>query len=436
MFHQLGTKLMKLKVLTICSATAAIALISMAQAVTIDTVLVGNPGNAAKELPQYNYWGTHFGAVDYVYNIGTYEVTNTQYTEFLNAVAKTDPYGLYNAQPNSFNPGAMGNLIYGGITRTITPWGHYSYSVIPGKTNRPANSVGWAQAARFANWLHNGQPSGEQNSSTTEDGAYELNGATSMDALAAVSRESDWKWAIPSDNEWFKAAYHKNDGVTGNYFYYPTSSDTKPTAELPPGGTNSTNHLPASIMLDQLTDVGSYTLSASPYGTFDQSGNVWEWNESVHVGTHRGIRGGSFSTGTDSSFAFVGNCHYYAIDIDYGQCTWANNQELGFRVVSRVEMISNPLLGDANNDNQVTGADLVTAQQNFGNVDLDMPIDGLFLGDANDDGQVTGADLIAVQQKFGNTLGSASALIPEPASACLLTLASLGALARRSGFLA
>ena len=53
-------------------------------------------------------------------------------------------------------------------------------------------------------------------------------------------------------------------------------------------------------------------------------------------------------------------------------------------------MISNPLLGDANNDNQVTGADLVTAQQNFGNVDPDMPIDGLFLGDANDDGQVTG----------------------------------------------
>ena len=141
----------------------------------------------------------------------------------------------------------------------------------------------------------------------------------------------------------------------------------------------------------------AYTLSASPYGTFDQSGNVWEWNESVHVGTHRGIRGGSAYG--EGSFAFVGHCHYYTIDIDYGQCTWANNQELGFRVVSRVEMIPNPLLGDANNDNQVTGSDLVTAQQNFGNVDPDMPIDGLFLGDANDDSQVTGADLIAVQHR-------------------------------------
>ena len=154
-----------------------------------------------------------------------------------------------------------------------------------------------------------------------------------MAALAAVNRKSDWKWAISSDDEWFKAAYHKNDGATGNYFYHPTGSDTPPTAEVPPEGTNSTNHWPAfSESQDYLTDVGAYTLSSSPYGTFDQGGNVWEWNESVHVGTHRGIWGTSFNL----SFAFVGYCHYYAIDIDYGQCTWANNQELGFRVVSRV----------------------------------------------------------------------------------------------------
>jgi formylglycine-generating enzyme required for sulfatase activity len=26
-------------------------------------------------------------------------------------------------------------------------------------------------------------------------------------------------------------------------------------------------------------DVGAYALSDSPYGTFDQGGNAWEWNE-------------------------------------------------------------------------------------------------------------------------------------------------------------
>ena len=96
-----------------------------------------------------------------------------------------------------------------------------------------------------------------------------------------------------------------------------------------------------------------------------------------------------------------------------------------------LEVISNLLLGDANNDNQVTGADLVIVQQNFGNVDPNMPTDGLFIGDANDDGKVTGADLIIVQQNFGNTLAPVGAEVPEPTSACLLTLVSLGAMARR-----
>ena len=89
---------------------------------------------------------------------------------------------------------------------------------------------------------------------------------------------------------------------------------------------------------------------------------------------------------------------------------------------------SQPLLGDANNDEQVTGADLISVQQNFGNDYTNGACDGMGLGDANDDCLVTGGDLISVQQNFGKTAGTAS--VPEPMTAVLL-LAMVTALRRQ-----
>ncbi len=115
----------------------------------------------------------------------------------------------------------------------------------------------------------------------------------------------------------------------------------------------------------------------------------------------------------------------------YSQWDLGEGDIAGAVAIYGLNIISGLLPGDANNDNQVTGSDLVVVQQNFGNVDPNDPINGLFLGDANDDGQVTGADLIVVQQNFGNTLGQVNAAVPEPASIGLLALVSVGVLARR-----
>ena len=120
---------------------AGISLFSQANGnITIDWVTVGDAGNAADT--------TGYGAVGYNYKIAKNETTIAQYTVFLNAVAKSDPYGLYNTLMGT-------NLNIAGISRSGTS-GNYSYSVIGSSGNRPIIYVSWFDAARFTNWMHNG----------------------------------------------------------------------------------------------------------------------------------------------------------------------------------------------------------------------------------------------------------------------------------------
>jgi sulfatase modifying factor 1 len=261
-------------------------------AITIATVPIGKPGNAHDPASSGLY-----GGVAYNYSIGKFDVTIGQYTAFLNAVAVTDPYGLY----DTFMAAEM-NIA--GIARSGAS-NSYSYSVI-GSPNKPVTYVSWGDAARFANWLHNGQPTGAEDPSTTEMGAYTLNGALSDFALNAVTRNAGAKWFIPSESEWYKAAYY--DPVAGHYWTYPTGTNTTPTS-APPGNTpNAANYYDGTTGYavtgsttynsnqNYLTDVGAYTASASPYGTFDQGGNVFQWNEALVSGAIRGTRGGSWGS--------------------------------------------------------------------------------------------------------------------------------------------
>ncbi|MCY2929768.1 MAG: SUMF1/EgtB/PvdO family nonheme iron enzyme [Planctomycetota bacterium] len=305
----------------------------MAQAITISTIPVGDPGNAADtRYPDTRDGISGFGAVAYTYNIGAYEVTAGQYTAFLNFVATTDTYALYNPE--------MANTEYGsGITRSGAS-GSYTYTVNSHFANRPVNYVCWGDAARFANWLHNGQPTGAQNEATTEDGAYYLNGATSDAELLAVTRQASWKWAITSEDEWYKAAYYKGGGTNAEYCDYPTGSNTPPGNDMADPSGNNANYNPGTgpYPIDSgkyTTLVGEFQNSASPYGTFDQGGNVWEWNEALVYETYRGLRGGSFTSDANGGL-LASNRHV-------GD-TWGEDSTLGFRVSQVPEPASTALL--------------------------------------------------------------------------------------------
>jgi formylglycine-generating enzyme required for sulfatase activity len=264
------------------------------------------------------------GSVSYTYNIGKYEVTTGQYTAFLNAVAATDMYGLYSTY--------MDTSVYSygcNIKRTGNS-GSYSYSVASDWANRPVNFVSFWDSCRFANWLHNGQPTGLQTAATTERGAYTLDGYTGQDGRT-IGRNAGAKWAVTSEDEWYKAAYYKSGGTNAGYWLYPTKSDTAPSNLGSDGYTDPGNHASYAYTIGSpyyRTNVGEFENSASPYGTFDQGGNVWEWNEAIPYISgsyaYRGLRGGSFSG--DGSTLRSSTRDFSSPDPHYEDCS------VGFRV--------------------------------------------------------------------------------------------------------
>jgi formylglycine-generating enzyme required for sulfatase activity len=249
--------------------------------------------------------------VDYSYQIGKYDVTIGQYTAFLNAADPTgmNPNGIYNSSMRtdrniagiSYDDGASNGSKYS----VIGPFGAIQ---IPQATaaNRPITYVSWFDAARFANWMANGQGSG-----STENGAYDLATAPAGTApaknLINPNTGAAPTFFIPTNDEWYKAAYYSpTKGGTGGYYTYATQSDVAP-GNIVGSGTNQANwntgngfSVTQSSSYDEftqnyLTDVGAFSGSPSFYGTFDQSGSVFQWNDlDGSPDSFRGLRGGSW----------------------------------------------------------------------------------------------------------------------------------------------
>jgi formylglycine-generating enzyme required for sulfatase activity len=390
-----------------------------AAAIAIDTVPIGNAGNAGElqpNQPTLGHAGGIFGRVTTDYRIATTEVTNAQYVAFLNAVAASDPNSLYDPLMNSYS---RGGIVRSGVS------GSYSYAVKadvsdggPGNTNytygdKPVNFVSWFDAARFANWMQNGQPTGAQSSTTTENGAYTLNQANPV----AVARNSGATWFLPTENQWYKAAYY--DGSAGVYYDYPTRANIAPDNNIPLNDSgNSANYFVGGFTQQEsypLTTAGAYVASKSPYGTTDQGGNVWEWTEAFGINANntqntslRIIRGGAFDS--DSSTLNAAN--------GQGMSSGLENEETGFRLATIATPVG--VLGDYNNNGVVDAADYILYRKYLGQ-SVTLPNDYT-------PGTVTTGDYTVWQNHFGQTSsgsGSGSLLqnsVPEAGSLSLLGL--------------
>ena len=213
--------------------------------IEIDFVTIGNTHNPPDTQEMID--GTDgYGSVDYVYSIGKYEVTNAQWNIFTAAAGV--PTGIPNTAYNE-------NALYTGDAQ-------------------PANRIGWYEAAQFTNYLTSGK---------RRFGVYEFDSSGNFEGVDRAGAEANYGtiYFLPTEDEWYKAAYYKPDG--SGYSLYANGTNIPPIAseETFYDGTG------------EPWDVGSGIEEQN--GTFDMMGNVFEWNETQIAHTYRrGLRGGAF----------------------------------------------------------------------------------------------------------------------------------------------
>jgi sulfatase modifying factor 1 len=229
-------------------AAGSVASADIIRGINMEFVTIGNAGNAGDTRTGTDPWGYPLanpygcGAVSYSYRIGKYEVTATQWQTINTAAGIGDP-------------------------------GYWS-------GNQPVAEISWYDAAKFCNYLTSGNK---------YSGAYKFDISGNFQSIDRVSSTSTYgtTYVIPTENEWYKAAYYTGSG----YSFYANGLNTIPAAD---NGWNSSGGSYSTPW-----NVGNGGI-AEQNGTFDMMGNIWEWNEALidmmSNGYYRGIRGGSYGS--------------------------------------------------------------------------------------------------------------------------------------------
>ncbi len=277
-------------------------------ATEIEVVRVSQPNNPADLSSHANRQGR--GSVPYPFEISKSEITNRQLLDFLNATVNARAE-ILSHWANQDSPPA--ETLYPEQPEAATIYGWDSYGpIVPdpagdsyilrdtlpaGAVERPANFVNYPLAIMYCNWLHNGAPA---NCSSKEllNGSYDIQNGFSAGSL---KRSSDATWVLPTENEWYKAAFY--DSKKDLFWSFATGSDDAP-APFGPGRTEGNcNYSQDYSLEDSLVPVTDPRLGASPSGTINQSGGLWEWLEEMETAEDgtivARIRGGTFFNDAD-----------------------------------------------------------------------------------------------------------------------------------------
>jgi formylglycine-generating enzyme required for sulfatase activity len=204
-----------------------------------DYVTIGSPGVAADPATGYGY-------VDYSYQIGRYEVTGAEF----NAAAADDPN--------------VGDCQYDSL-------------------NGPAYYVSWYEATKYCNWLTTGD-------ATSGAYLYDLSGNfLGIDRDSAIS-SCGTVYVLPTEDEWYKAAYWRNDPAD-QWSLYANGTDETPIWGTTEGWNYRDGTLGYAYDMD-MWDVGYGAQEQN--GTYDMMGNVGEWTEDMYDSSRNVVRGGSY----------------------------------------------------------------------------------------------------------------------------------------------
>jgi formylglycine-generating enzyme required for sulfatase activity len=199
--------------------------------------------------------------------------------------------------------------------------------------DQPAASVTWYQVAAFVNWLNTSTGNQPAYNLSYSGGAYTMalwqSGQAGYDPSNPF-RNSLALYVLPTENEFYKAAYGLSNG--SDYTLYATASDSAPTAVF--SGTTVGTAVYNGVSSQPVSVYAAGGLSS--YGTMGQNGNVWGWMEGEYsggaTGTNsdpaggRGIRGGGWGNPagdlqSSSLYSFMPDFTFYGFGFRVAEIT-------------------------------------------------------------------------------------------------------------------